>query len=299
MSPMLRALKRLRITVAAAVAVVATLSIQTSAADRHFIWKATGAQGSIFLVGSVHVLTAAYYPLPAVFNNAFEQCDLLVEEIDLADMLKPAAQMQLLSRGRLPTGTTLDSVLSPTTLAAVKKTVADLGLPFEPLRQFKPWMLELTLQAMVLQKAGFDNDFGVDKHFYDIALATKRSVQGLETVDEQISALDSTPPDVQDRTLAKTLDEMSAVEKTVTEAADLWRAGDAEGLVALMLPDLKAEPKVYEELLVKRNRAWMPKLETLLRRPRPAFVVVGAAHLIGPDGLVAMLRGKGYKVEQQ
>jgi len=296
---MTRALTRLRVTVATAVALVTALSIQTAAADRHFIWKASSPQGSIYLVGSVHVLTSAYYPLPAVFNDAFEKSDLLVEEIDLADMLAPAAQMQLLSRGRLPAGTTLDSVLAPTTLAAVKKTVAELGLPFEPLRQFKPWMLELTLQAMVLQKAGFDNDFGVDKHFYDIAIATHRSVQGLETVEQQISALDSTPPDVQDRTLAKTLDEMAAVEKTVTEAADLWRAGDAEGLVALMLPDVKAEPKVYEELLVKRNRAWMPKLELLLRRPRPAFVVVGAAHLIGPDGLVAMLRAKGYTVEQQ
>ena len=54
----------------------------------------------------------------------------------------------------------------------------------------------------------------------------------------------------------------------------------------------------YDRLLIERNRTWLPKIEALFARPRPAFVVVGAAHLVGPDGLLQMLKAKGYKVEQ-
>ena len=69
-----------------------------------------------------------------------------------------------------------------------------------------------------------------------------------------------------------------------------------EGIV---LRDLKEEPHMYQVLLGDRNRAWLPQVEALLSRPRPAFVLVGAAHLVGADGLLAMLKAKGYSVEQQ
>lgn len=65
-----------------------------------------------------------------------------------------------------------------------------------------------------------------------------------------------------------------------------------------MLRDLKEDPVVYRRLLLERNRNWMPKIEQLFSRPGRAFVVIGAAHLVGPDGLLAMLRAKGYQVEQ-
>jgi hypothetical protein len=67
----------------------------------------------------------------------------------------------------------------------------------------------------------------------------------------------------------------------------------------IVLSELKQEPLLYQRLLVERNRNWIPKIEALFARPRPAFVVVGAAHLVGPDGLIALLRAKGYTVEQQ
>jgi len=66
----------------------------------------------------------------------------------------------------------------------------------------------------------------------------------------------------------------------------------------IVLADLKADPQMYQRLLVDRNRNWLPKLEALFIRRGHAFVVVGAAHLVGPDGLLTMLRAKGYQVEQ-
>ena len=66
----------------------------------------------------------------------------------------------------------------------------------------------------------------------------------------------------------------------------------------LTMQDLKQEPIIYERLLVERNRNWLPHIEALFSRSSPALVVVGAAHLVGPDGLLKMLQGKGYRIEQ-
>jgi uncharacterized protein YbaP (TraB family) len=76
--------------------------------------------------------------------------------------------------------------------------------------------------------------------------------------------------------------------------AERRRAGGRK----IVLKDLQSEPQLYQRLLVERNKNWMPKLEALFARRSRALVVVGAAHLVGPDGLLAMLRSKGYKVEQ-
>jgi hypothetical protein len=77
-----------------------------------------------------------------------------------------------------------------------------------------------------------------------------------------------------------------------------WKAGDVRIVEEIVLKDVKQEPLLYQRLLVERNRNWMPTIEALFMRPRPSFVVVGAAHLVGPDGLVTQLRAKGYRVEQ-
>ncbi len=279
--------------------VVALLSLHAGAAGRNFLWKATSPQGTLYLAGSIHMLTPAYYPLDAAFGDALEQSDLLVEELDEEEMLTPAAQMKMLSRGTLPAGRQLDSVLSADTLREAKRAVEALGLPFEPLQRFKPWMLALTLEGLAVQKAGFAPELGVDHHFYSIAKASRKRVIGLETVDFQISLFDDAPLAVQDKILLETIREGETLTANVTALADAWKSGDVEKVEGLVLKDLQAEPEVYQRLLVARNQAWLPKILALLPRSKPAFIVVGAAHLIGPDGLVAMLKAKGFAVEQQ
>ena len=91
-----------------------------------------------------------------------------------------------------------------------------------------------------------------------------------------------------------TADEMA----NLSTLAQAWKAGEAPTIERIVLQDLKKDPQMYQRLLVARNRNWMPKLEALFNRSGRAFVVVGAAHLVGPDGLIALLQAKGYRVEQ-
>ena len=283
--------------VAAAVLVASTLA-QGHTATRSFLWKASGTRGALYLVGSIHALPPDAYPLNPAIEAAFKDADLLVEEVDFGEMMAPAAQLQMLTRGMLPSEQSLDKVLSPATLALVNKSLADLGPAGEMLKRFKPWMLALTVQFMELQKAGFDPNLGLDKHFYDLAQSTRKEVQGLETVEYQLLRFDEMLPVHQDRFLADTLKEIATEQANIGKLTDAWKAGDAATIERIVLADVKSDPVIYRRLLVERNQNWMPKLEALFARSGQAFVVVGAAHLVGPDGLLAMLKAKGYSVEQ-
>src|SRR5581483_12288104 len=143
----------LRRALAATVALVAIAHSAPAAASRNFIWKVSGKQSAIYLVGSIHMLTKDYYPLNPALDTAFKDSDLLVEEADLGEMLGADAQMSVLMRGRLPSDQSLDQVVSPETYSQVSKHVAGHGLPMELLKQFKPWMLALMIETFEWQKA--------------------------------------------------------------------------------------------------------------------------------------------------
>lgn len=269
------------------------------AQSRNFFWKATGRGGVVYLAGSVHMLSQDFYPLNPALETGFEDSDLLVEEVDLAEMLGAGSQLNVLMRGMLPGDSTIQNVVSPATYALVTKTVTGLGLPIEPLARFKPWMLALTLEGLQLMKLGLNPDLGLDKHFYDLAQAGGKSIQGLETTDYQISRFDDMPMEQQDHLLAETLKALETEQASVGTLARAWKTGDVAAVEQIVLADIKNDPQLYQRLIVERNRNWLPKLEALFARKNPAFVVVGAAHLVGPDSIVAMLRAKGYSVEQR
>jgi uncharacterized protein YbaP (TraB family) len=285
-------------TIAALLAALLQMPPAHAQPPRNFIWKVSSQTGALYLVGSVHLLTRDYYPLSPALETAFKDSDLLVEEADLGELEAPASQFKLLTRGLLPADQSLDKVVSPSTYALVTKRVGALGVPIEPLRRFKPWMLALTLVQLEWQKAGFDSSLGLDRHFYDRAKVDGKAVQGLETVDFQLSLFDQMTMEEQDRMLASSLEDLDAERANVVKLIDAWKAGDDAAVERLMLNDLDDDPVMYRRLLVDRNRNWLPRLDALLARNGRAFVVVGAAHLVGPEGLLAMFRAKGYKVDQ-
>jgi uncharacterized protein YbaP (TraB family) len=291
--------QRHRALASAIAACLAIACLHVDAAGRNFMWKATSpSHRVVYLVGSVHVLTADYYPLDPAFEEAFKFSDVLVEELDMREMLGASSQMEMLSRGMLPAGQTIDKVVSADTMAAVTKKFSDLGMPLEPMKQFKPWLMSLILQGFEWQKSGFDADLGLDKHFYDQAIGSGKPVQGLETLAFQLSRFDEMSMDAQDRLLSETINELDTTKASFTRMADAWKAGDVPAIEQLVLKDLKDEPQMYDRLLIQRNRMWLPKIEALFSRSKPAFVVVGAAHLVGSDGLLQMLKAKGYTIEQ-
>jgi uncharacterized protein YbaP (TraB family) len=265
-----------------------------------FMWKIEGPGGSsAYLLGSLHVLTADYYPLSASINKAFGESKVLVEEVDIDETSDPMVMMAALSKAMLTGGQTLDQIIAPEVFAEVKKRAEKAGLPMMAIQRMKPWLVAITLMAPTLQAAGFKPELGIDRHFFDRAKDSGMKRQGLETIAYQLDRFDSLSPKLQEEMLKTTMEDLDKEVESVKEMAQAWRFGNVSAIEKLTLSTMKDAPELYQKLLVERNQNWIPHVETCLKDNAGCFIVVGAAHLVGPDGLPALLAKKGYKVTQQ
>ncbi len=268
-------------------------------AGRSFLWRVQSATGVLYLAGSVHALGASAYPLSAAFEQAFDASRTLVEEIDLAEADMLTTGPLLLSKGMYQDGRTFDLVVSADTAKLIADRLKDSPLSMDLLRPMKPWMVNLMLSAIEMQKAGLDPAMGLDKHFFDRATAGGKTVVGLETAASQIDRLDRMPEAVQEQMLLGTIRDSDAARGSLSTLVTAWQRGDAVAMEKIVLAGFSEFPGAYTSLIVERNRNWMPRLEACLTQGSACFVVVGAAHLVGPDGLLANLERRGYRLEQR
>jgi uncharacterized protein len=292
-------LKRLLAAIAVVLAASAGVDAQTSAGGRNFLWKVQSGSGVLYLAGSVHALTADVYPLNPAYQRAFDAAGALVEEIDLAEADPLSAGPSLLMKGMYQDGRTFSRAVSPQTAALVADKLKNTPMALDLIQPMKPWMVMLMLEALGLQDAGLDPTLGLDKHFYDMATAAGKTVIGLETAESQMDRFDKMPEPLQEQMLRTELAEMDTERASLRALVTAWRTGDAASIEKTLLGSFSSNPGAYASLITERNRNWMPQLEACLRRSSPCFVIVGAAHVVGPDGLLAMLQRRGYRVEQQ
>ena len=270
------------------------------AGKKSFLWKVEGGNGAVaYLLGSMHVLTPEFYPLSPAIEQAFIASNTLVEEVDLDEMSDPVQMMGALAKAMLTDGRTLDQLVAPATFAEVKRRAEKAGLPLLAMQRMKPWLAAITLMAPTLQAAGFRAELGVDRHFFDRAKTAGLKTQALETLAYQLDRFDQLAPKLQEDMLKATLEDLDTQVANVGALAKAWAAGDAKGIEVLLLGAFLESPELYDRLLVERNRNWIATVESCLQQRSACFVVVGAAHLVGPHGVPTLLEKKGYKVTQQ
>ncbi len=272
---------------------------QSRAAERkHSLWKISSNSNTIYMFGSVHLLKEDDYPLDKSIEKAFENSSRLFFEINLDTIDDQKMKQLTIAKGIYSDGQTLKSGLSNQNYEFTKNRLSDLGLNIEQFEKFKPWLLAITLDVLELQKLGFDPSQGVDKYFYAKARKNGKKVDGFETAEYQLSLLADMPATMQETLLLQTIKELNEVQKEMTAAVEAWKSGDAEALDNILLKSFKDYPGLYKMLIVDRNKNWLPKLETLIGQKENVMIVVGAAHLVGKDGIIALLKQKGYQVEQ-
>lgn len=273
----------------------ATTPAAAAQSKRHMLWRVQSDSTVVYVMGSVHMLPKSYYPLDTILERSLDSSEVLVLEINLDADVQMSTAQKLMSSAMLEDGQTLATVLDKRTYRQVKSRMKALGLDVALFERFEPWMVALTLAGLELKSTGFTGDLGVDVHFSERALAESREVQGLETVEDQLELFDSMPLETQQTFLRQTLDGRDATSSMLKRLAAAWRLGDVNTLEKLALGEMKTDTAFYQRMLVKRNQAWLPKIETFLNDgARRYLVVVGAAHLLGPDGIIEMLRAKGY-----
>ena len=288
-----------RISAAVAIACVLASGAAAQTRSRTFLWKVQSGGSVMYLAGSVHALTADAYPLNPAYQRAFDASSALVEEIDLAEADPLSGGLGLLAKGMYQDGRTFSSAVSRQTVTLVQEKLKNTPLGLDLIQPMKPWMVMLMIEALGSQDAGLDPELGLDKHFYNLATDGRKQVIGLETAESQIDRFDKMPEAMQEQMLRSELAEMDTEKSSLRSILTAWQTGDAAAIEKMLLASFTTNPAAYTSLITERNRNWMPQLETCLRRSSPCFVIVGAAHLVGPQGLLAMLQQKGYRVEQQ
>jgi uncharacterized protein YbaP (TraB family) len=274
-------------------------SFCASADGLHTFWEVTGKHNTVWLFGSVHVLHSSDTSLPQVANDAYGKAEKVVEELVIDEVLAGVSGAQGEKLQFLPQGMTLAGVLGPELNAKLQEEARRLGIDLDFMSRMQPWFVAQQIESLRMLRAGFNPLNGVDMQIAVRARQDGKPIIGLETVDDQLGIFAGLSLDEQREFLRETLEETDS-EAQLRELMTAWRAGDLETLQAALRKGAEESPVLFRKLTVDRNRRWMPQIEKMLRDPGDDYLVVtGALHMIGRDGLIEMLRRKGYKVVQK
>lgn len=272
------------------------------------LWAAEREGRVVYLLGSFHLLAPDDYPLSTEVDAAFADAESLLFEMSPAEMASPTLAARMAQAALRTDGTRLDTELPESTrrklddwVRANSARLAGGGITAQGLQLFEPWFGGLVVGIVGMSDAGLDPALGLDRHFASAAIAAGKRVDGLETGDQQIAFLDGMDRGEQVQFLDEALsDAMPGNDDNATLHAQ-WRAGDDVGMWEKLGGELQRDyPRLYQRIDVARNTAWLPVIERRLQGPGDddTLVVVGALHLLGPDGLVERLRAAGYEVRR-
>jgi uncharacterized protein YbaP (TraB family) len=273
------------------------------AGQKLFCWKVTGSEGGdVYLLGTIHVGRAEFYPLPAVIENSFKAADTLVTETDLTEPQGSSRLLKLLlEKGTYPRGDTVENHIGAETRAHLAHYVAtskELGSDYTHL---KPWFLSIAIAIVEAKRAGLNTNEGIDRHFVDQATAMKKPIGTLETSEFQLELMNSFSDELQDQLLLAALLDTEKKPEVMGQLLQAWKSGNAEGLhetTTRYLRDYPVLKPLFEKMFDQRNDAMTQKIEAFLKTPKTVFVAVGAGHLTGERGILAQLRAKNYEIEQ-
>jgi len=279
-----------------AVLVTAVVALPAEAATS--VWKVHGKGNSLYIAGTLHLLKAEDFPLPAQFDLAYQNSEGLVLEADLEAFSQPGAQMELSKQATWQDGSDLSDHVRPETLERLRTSLETYGIPIEMIMGYKPGAAATTVALLELQKLGI-SQAGVDAHYDRKARDDGREIEGLETLEQQMTFIAEMGMDNPDAFLNYSLDDLEGLEAVMGQMTAAWRKGDMNELAILLTEEMRSMyPEVYKNLLTDRNEAWLPKLLEMLEDPDVELVMVGAGHLAGKGNVLELLEKAGMKVEQ-
>lgn len=273
--------------------ILASLAFAEAAPAASCVWKVTSSDGHLlYLGGSFHGLRPTDYPLPWEYNKAFDACSRLAFEED--PKTGAAAFKALEKAGQLPKNDSLKNHVDPRTYKYLQRFCALAGVPENVYAHARPWLIDVMLFIPPPQYS----QLGIERYLIRRATANLKPMSGLESDREHNEIFTGLTDRQAEALMLITFINAGRESGRGANMFDAWHRGDVELLAATAGESYRDFPAMTDRFINARNRNWIPKIEEYLRSGKTYFVVVGAAHLGGKDGVISLLRAHGYKVEQ-
>jgi len=276
-------------------------------AENNFIWEIEGGSSKMYLLGSIHLMPEEVYPLDEKIEACFEEADVLAVEADPTTIDQTKVQQLVMEHGLYKEGETLQTNIDSVLYNRVAAIFGEFGLPMQQVNMYKPWFVSLNLAMLEFQKMKMSAELGIDLHFLKAAKAKEMEIVELESGLGQLELLTSFPEDSQDEYLEYSLNNYENVQEMINTMVRAWQTGNAKlmntAIKQNMLEFCKNMPAMqdfYNKMFPDRDNKIVVKLDEMLKNSekKTYFVVVGSGHLVGEDGLLKLLKDRGYKTKQ-
>ncbi|MCB0508601.1 MAG: TraB/GumN family protein [Bacteroidetes bacterium] len=261
--------------------------------NNSLLWQISGngLKQSSYLFGTIHIIPEEDYFLGKNVQKKMKQSSLLVMELDLSNVnIAAISELSVLDSGK-----TIQSYMSDSDFATLQAFMFDtLGIDQQVFNLFYSRLNPFFLEQLI-----FLNHVGPEKESYEINLKSiaennKIPQSGLETMEEQLQFLKDVPIEIQLKNILNTIRNYSSETATLDTLVDAYKKQDLTYLNKAF--EAEEDTSWKENLLDKRNKNWIPKIKDFITK-QACFIAVGAGHLGGENGLIALLRKEGYTVE--
>lgn len=258
--------------------------------DNSLLWKIEGKtlKQPSYLLGTIHILPQKDFFLSDAMKQALASSQQVVLELDMDD---PNMSMEMFKYASMNEGSALDKLLSPADYAKLdslvkKATGVGVGM-------FNKWQ-PMLVASVVMQQMLDNQPASYELTLVKLAQEGQKEVKGLETIKEQIDAMGTIPLPQQAQYLSEMLNDFDQQKALFGKMVDLYKAQKIEELLAYIIEE-SGGIDFSTVLLNQRNQNWVPKIGEIAAE-KPTFFAVGAGHLAGKDGVLALLRKAGYRV---
>ena len=256
------------------------------------LWEisSNGLQQPSYLFGTIHMICKEDFLISEIVKQKFNSSKQVYLELDMDD---PQLQVTMMQQMQLPDKETLKNKLGESNFKKLDSFLQkEMNMNLVMFDKFKPMMVMSILAQRLLPCAGMES---YDMNFAKMATEQKKELLGLEKVEDQLGVFDAIPDSLEIRSIMNMVNDFESHKKEFSRMSSIYKTQDLDALYQLLAesPEMMGS---QELLLDRRNRNWIPVMESVMKNST-TFFAVGAGHLAGSQGVLELLRKQGYKVK--
>ncbi len=264
---------------------------------KSLLWEISGngLAESSYLFGTIHIIDADKYFLPAGTLEAIDKSDIMVFEIDIKEMEDMSAMFEIMMSAFMDDGVTIKDLVSDEDYQLISNHFSEMGVPFMMLERIKPMFLSMMGGDIDMDAMQTGEMVSYELKFGEIAESSGKATAGLESIEFQMGLFDSIPYEAQAEMLVETIKTGGGDDSQFEQLMEQYLTQDVDAMATYISEESEDMQNFEELLLVKRNENWIPQIAKLSAESK-AFYAVGAGHLGGPKGVIRLLMEEGFTV---